>query len=78
MAICSYCQQEMTDRVGCIQTMITMEDIDFDPIHWKSDLGLDCDDCYVPHGCYHHPGCGQERCPRCDGQLISCGCLELC
>jgi len=33
-----------------------------------------CHDCNVVHGQPHHPGCDVERCPRCDGQLISCEC----
>jgi hypothetical protein len=31
-----------------------------------------CPDCRVPPGSVHHEYCDQERCPRCDGQLISC------
>lgn len=33
-----------------------------------------CHDCAAPHGTPHHPGCDTERCPRCLGQAISCGC----
>ena|SRR5947209_914134 len=39
--------------------------------HWDR-----CVDCRVKGGGYHHPGCHNERCPRCGGQLISCGCLD--
>jgi len=35
-----------------------------------------CHDCGIKAGGYHHPGCDMEICPRCLGQLISCGCLD--
>ena len=35
-----------------------------------------CGDCGAPRGGFHHRGCDLERCPRCSGQLISCGCDE--
>jgi len=34
-----------------------------------------CHDCCTPAGGFHHPGCDMERCPKCGGQLITCGCL---
>lgn len=33
-----------------------------------------CGDCAVEEGQLHELGCDQERCRRCDRQLISCGC----
>src|SRR5690349_7053070 len=36
-----------------------------------------CHDCHVKDGGNHHPGCDDDQCPRCHGQLISCGCCVV-
>ncbi len=34
-----------------------------------------CRECAAAPGQFHVPGCCLERCPRCGGQAISCGCF---
>lgn len=33
-----------------------------------------CSDCFAKSGQYHAVGCDLEQCPKCHGQMISCGC----
>jgi hypothetical protein len=35
-----------------------------------------CLDCEAEDGQIHELGCDVETCPRCGGQLISCGCVR--
>jgi hypothetical protein len=86
MCKCDYCNQEMLDHEhvitctwnthvefgdGTSMPSIPYENEYLDP----NDRTHHCHDCGVLVGNYHHPGCDMERCPRCGGQLISCGCL---
>lgn len=36
-----------------------------------------CIDCEAATGEIHELGCDAEDCPRCGGQLISCGCMPI-
>ena len=81
MAICSWCNKEMNNEsvVSCSgnlhvefpdgQLLLTIPFTD-------PDKDKRCHDCNVAVGGFHHPGCDMEECPRCGGQLISCGCLD--
>ena len=85
MAVCLYCNHEMTDpaTTTCTQTVefpdgTTMAAVPYAPdeiIRTLPDGGR-CHDCGIAPGGLHHPGCDMEQCPRCKGQLISCGCLD--
>lgn len=79
MAICSYCHKEMMTADTCTwNEWVAYPDGVFLPSsrqHFNEPSGR-CHDCNIKHGGLHHPGCDAERCPRCEGQLISCGCLD--
>ena len=78
MAVCEWCELEMTDAttVDCTGNR-EVEYPDGETLPAVPYDGDDrCHDCYIAPGGYHHPGCDMERCPRCGGQLISCGCLD--
>jgi rRNA maturation endonuclease Nob1 len=36
-----------------------------------------CHDCGVKFYQIHHNGCDMERCPKCGGQFIWCGCDDV-
>jgi hypothetical protein len=40
------------------------------------DKNKTCHDCGAPVGYIHELGCDMETCPKCKGQLISCGCFS--
>ena len=80
MSICELCEREMLDDgVSCIITPVPTGSGVFHPITfgservrgWKAER---CGDCGVRPAGFHHRGCDMEECPRCRGQLISCGC----
>lgn len=76
MAICLWCEQEMRDGTeDCFGNTVKFPDGEL--MEAVRHTGEDpCHDCKVQPGGRHHPGCDNEKCPRCHSQLISCGCLD--
>ena len=76
--ICKCCDREMSDpeTVSCSgNTHIEYPDGEkIQPIPHSGEKR--CGECGVAPGGMHHPGCDLEKCPRCEGQIISCGCLD--
>lgn len=79
MAVCSWCESEMTRAQTCTVTAFHVDGapIPLAPFRgWRGRSGGDdrCGSCGVGPGGWHHPGCDLQRCPLCHGQLCSCGC----
>lgn len=83
MSECKFCHKDMSadETRGCTgNEAITYADGETYPtVSYFNEYREDepdhhCHDCNVSVGQKHHPGCDMEECPRCHGQLISCGC----
>lgn len=76
IAKCKFCKRDMKVAVSCIDRREVFEVDKHQPLKEKPPVRADrdCGDCNVKEGSIHHPGCDQERCPNCGGQLISCDC----
>lgn len=79
MAICDLCEREMTAADSCTVDVLHCDGepyrlAPYEPEPMDLDPGERCGDCGVLLGGLHHVGCDMQRCPRCQRQLISCGC----
>lgn len=72
MAVCTRCDQEMTEHVSCTTTVFHRQGVAF-ALPTNRDR-FDCGDCGAPPGGHHHPGCDLADCPVCGRQMLSCGC----
>jgi len=79
MAQCNWCKADMLDlkTITCEanKTIVFPDKKVYPAVPYKGEEGNRCHDCNIAPDGYHHPGCDMERCPRCSGQLITCGCL---
>ncbi len=79
--ICPICKQDMQKADGCIPHSygkaagngLGAVKYPAIPENTQTDGGR-CHDCNALAGQLHHPGCDMERCPKCGGQAIGCGC----
>ena len=82
MAKCNFCEKDMLLADGCVRVPIIHNGKEYEPIKvgdpgdWLFGMTERCGDCNAKTGHYHHPGCDNERCPVCGGQLLSCGCVD--
>lgn len=79
MAICKQCRQDTMTVVSCTQVTVWVDgagEMTRIPYSLESaDAPERCRDCNVAVGGFHHKYCNLERCPKCGGQLVSCGCV---
>jgi hypothetical protein len=79
MAICLDCDREMRTAPSCVVSTLHLAGARFPLVPYGRDgtsapgAGR-CGDCGVEPGGFHHLGCDLQRCPRCQRQLLSCGC----
>lgn len=83
MAVCTFCELEMTSARSCVIDGIIIDGERFALAPYRGPSGRRvagsadrCGDCGVARGGLHHPGCDLQRCPRCRDQLISCACVH--
>jgi hypothetical protein len=63
----------MVDGNSCVSVPFPLSDgKEYEPVPNTDEK---CGDCGTPPNGFHHPGCDQERCPKCGSQLIACGCI---
>jgi len=78
MAKCLDCKKDMSKSsvVTCDKNIVIVDGKEYPRNTKYHDVNVRCHDCNIVNGFVHHFGCDMERCPKCDGQLISCDCIS--
>jgi hypothetical protein len=70
------------NRTGCAFSLVIFPDSEKSWTRNKGNLhdrdgdyaGPRCRGCNTTYGKIHHVNCDDEKCPRCDGQILTCNC----
>lgn len=78
---CFDCRRDANDTHSCTTTTITFPDgSEREAIQYGAEPDRSpsehCPGCGVSSGGFHHPFCPVEACPRCEGRLATCSCLD--
>jgi hypothetical protein len=78
MAICAWCEREMTGKVSCTVSVLHRRGSVVEMVRWGRERGWTacgpCHDCGTLPGGFHHLGCDIQECPVCRGQMMGCDC----
>lgn len=72
---CTVCDEPVPSDIGCTASVVQLGDRDY-PVR-PHDGETTCAECGTPTNGHHHGECPLERCPRCGGFLVDCGCTGL-
>jgi hypothetical protein len=71
MAICTWCDQEMTTATSCTVEAFHQGG---ERLSAPRNGRRRCGDCGTGPRGFHHPGCDLADCPACGRQMLTCGC----
>ena len=76
MDVCTFCKKEITQVTSCSANGVVRYTDGVEMYSIPVTLVGDCRYCKAKHGKYHHAGCFNEICPRCNGQMLTCRCKK--
>ncbi len=68
---CTVCGETLPSELSCTALFVQLAGYDY-PV--TPNLDTPCPECGTTAGGHHHGACPLERCPRCGGHLVDCGC----